>query len=104
MAITGKEIKEPYLTKSMNVYRVSCLFTNEVNMIPARAPVGVKKAPILLPTIDANVIALFEHIDEQKIDIGILLIRLEATKEVNPYVQMTLFSPNSFASSLETPW
>ena len=47
------EIIEPYFTKSLNEYLISYLLTNFVNIIPARAPIGVKKAPIFEPMIVA---------------------------------------------------
>ena len=53
IVIIGKEIITPYLTNCPNEYFTPCLFTKFVNIIPARAPIGVKKAPILLPMIEA---------------------------------------------------
>ena len=53
--ITGIELITPYFTKSKKEYFVSCSEISVVNMIPAKAPVGVKKAPMLLPTIEANI-------------------------------------------------
>ncbi len=79
--ITGVEVMIPYLTKSKKEYFVSCSEISVVNMIPAKAPVGVKKAPILLPTIEANIDAWLLHIPENKILIGILLIRLLTKKD-----------------------
>ena len=90
VAKTGKEIIAPYFIKSKNVYFVSCSFTRLVNIIPANAPVGVKKAPILLPTIEANIASLFGQICENKILIGILLIKLLVKNEEKPYVQIAL--------------
>ena len=52
-----------------------------VNIIAAKAPVGVKKAPILLPTIEANIDAWLLHMPENKILIGILFIRLLTKKD-----------------------
>ena len=62
--IMGREITTPYFTKSKNEYLVSCSLTRLVNIIPARAPVGVKNAPILLPIIEAKTADLFAHILE----------------------------------------
>ena len=52
--IVGIETIAPYLMKSMNENLTSCSFNKLVNMIPANAPIGVKKAPKLLPMIEAN--------------------------------------------------
>lgn len=49
--IVGKEMISPYLEKSKNENLTSYFFNKEENMIPAKAPIGVKKAPILLPII-----------------------------------------------------
>ena len=51
--IVGIDMIIPYLIKSKNEYFTSYLFNNEENIIPAKAPVGIKKAPILLPIIEA---------------------------------------------------
>ena len=51
--MTGRETITPYLTKSRNVNLTLFSFTKEENIIPAKAPIGVKKAPILLPIIEA---------------------------------------------------
>ena len=51
--IVGMETIDPYFIKSRKLKRMFCLFTSEVNIIPARAPIGVKNAPILLPIIEA---------------------------------------------------
>ena len=53
MVITGIEIKDPYFMKSKNVNLTLLSFTKPENMMPANAPMGVKKAPILLPMIEA---------------------------------------------------
>ena len=52
---TGKEITTPYLMKSKKENLTSYLWTKEVNIIPASAPIGVKNAPILLPMIVAYI-------------------------------------------------
>ena len=44
--MTGIEITDPYLMKSMNVNLMWFSFTKPENMMPASAPTGVKKAPI----------------------------------------------------------
>ena len=79
--ITGIELITPYFTKSKKEYFVSCSEISVVNIIPAKAPVGVKKAPILLPTIEANIDAWLLHMPENKILIGILFIRLLTKKD-----------------------
>ena len=79
--ITGIELITPYFIKSKKEYFVSCSEISVVNIIPAKAPVGVKKAPMLLPTIEANIDAWLLHIPENKILIGILLIRLLTKKD-----------------------
>ena len=50
---TGKEITTPYLMKSRNVNLTLFSLTKEENMIPAKAPIGVRNAPMLLPMIEA---------------------------------------------------
>ena len=47
----GIAIIKPYLIKLTKLYLTSCLLTKSVNIIPANAPIGVKKAPILEPMI-----------------------------------------------------
>ena len=53
--ITGREITAPYLMKSRNVNLTLFSLTNQENIMPAKAPIGVKKAPILLPMIEAYI-------------------------------------------------
>ena len=49
----GIEIIVPYFMKSINEY-LTLYFDNKfVNIIPASAPRGVKKAPILEPIMEA---------------------------------------------------
>ena len=43
---------DPYFTKLKNENLMSCLSNKEENMIPAKAPIGVNIAPILLPIIE----------------------------------------------------
>ena len=106
----GRDIIAPYLTKSTNEYFVSCSLTKLVNIIPARAPVGVRKAPMLLPTIDAYTAALnpvpviFAHKLENKILIGMLLIKLLAKNEEMPYVHTVFVLPKMEAIFSEMPW
>ena len=50
--ITGKPISRPYLTKSRNEYLISFFFNMFIHIIPANAPNGVTKAPMLLPMMD----------------------------------------------------
>ena len=100
----GREIIAPYFIKSKKVYLVSCSLTRLVNMMPASAPVGVKNAPILLPMMEAYTAALFVHILENKILIGILLMRLETKKDENPYVQIALVWLKKLAILSDTPW
>ena len=47
----GIAIINPYLIKLTKLYLTSWLLTKSVNIIPANAPIGVKKAPILEPMI-----------------------------------------------------
>ena len=90
IVMTGKEITTPYLMKSINVNLTSFSFTSPVNIIPAKAPIGVKKAPMLLPIIEAY-IALIRITPSKefvklvnKILIGILLIKLLDINEEYP--------------------
>ena len=53
MVITGIEITAPYFIKSTKVKRTLFSLINPENIIPAKAPIGVKNAPILLPIIEA---------------------------------------------------
>ena len=46
---------DPYFIKSKKVNFMSCLLNRFENIIPASAPIGVKKAPTLLPMMLANV-------------------------------------------------
>ena len=47
----GIDIIIPYFVKVLKLYFTFCLLTKSVNIIPAKAPIGVKKAPILDPMI-----------------------------------------------------
>ena len=64
---------------------MSCFFKIDIHIIPARAPIGVRYAPIFEPTIDAYIAWLkwigFAEliIDEKNTVIGILLIILQKT-------------------------
>ena len=52
IANVGIEIMDPYFTKLKNENLMSCLSNKEENIIPAKAPIGVNIAPILLPIIE----------------------------------------------------
>ena len=52
IANVGIEIIDPYFIKLKNENLMSYLFNNEENIIPAKAPIGVNIAPILLPIIE----------------------------------------------------
>ena len=43
------ETIKPYLVKSKKENLMPCLWSKEENMMPAKAPMGVRKAPMLLP-------------------------------------------------------
>ena len=51
----------PYLIKSLKEYLTLCFANKLVNIIPARAPIGVKKAPIF-EYADFGIIANAEEI------------------------------------------
>ena len=53
IANVGIDIIDPYFIKLKNENLMSCLFNKEENIIPAKAPIGVNIAPILLPIIEA---------------------------------------------------
>ena len=73
---------DPYFIKSRNVNLISYLLSKFENIMPARAPIGVKKAPMLLPIMLANVALKYSPFTkpvgtlENKILIGMLLITL----------------------------
>ena len=56
-------------------------------MMPAKAPIGVKKAPMLLPMTEAKIAwakalpVKAEGSEEKRMLIGMLLMRFEAKKE-----------------------
>ena len=52
IANVGIEIIDPYFMKLKNENLMSRLFNKEENIIPAKAPIGVNIAPILLPIIE----------------------------------------------------
>ena len=52
IANVGIEIIDPYFIKLKNENLMSRLFNKEENIIPAKAPIGVNIAPILLPIIE----------------------------------------------------
>ena len=47
----GIEIIHPYFINVLNENSISCLWTKSVNIIPAKAPTGVKNAPKFEPII-----------------------------------------------------
>ena len=49
----GREMIAPYLMKSKKLNLISCFFKIDNHIIPAKAPIGVKNAPIFDPIIDA---------------------------------------------------
>ena len=51
--IVGRAMRKPYLTKSKKEKRTSYLLSSPENMIPAKAPSGVRNAPMLLPIMVA---------------------------------------------------
>ena len=53
VVIVGIANIAPCLIKSRKENFTSYSFNNEINMIPAKAPIGVRKAPMLLPMIEA---------------------------------------------------
>ena len=48
----GIDIITPYFMKSKKLNLISCFFKMLNHIIPAKAPIGVKKAPIFDPIID----------------------------------------------------
>ena len=88
--MTGIAIIAPYFIKVINENLISYLFNNDVNMMPAKAPIGVKKAPIFEPIIEEyialnRIFSLVKlQIDEYKTDIGMLLIKFAKNAEVRP--------------------
>ena len=81
---------DPYFIKSKKVNFISYLLNKLENIMPARAPIGVKKAPMLLPIILANIALIYSPlvkaigIFENKILIGILLMILDKRYEEIP--------------------
>ena len=81
---------DPYFIKSKKVNFISYLLSKLENMIPARAPIGVKNAPILLPMMLANVALKYSPLVkavgmfENKILIGMLLITLDKRYDETP--------------------
>lgn len=47
----GIEIIDPYFINVLKENSISCLWTKSVNIMPAKAPTGVRKAPRLDPII-----------------------------------------------------
>ena len=81
---------DPYFIKSKKVNLISYLLNKLENMMPARAPIGVKNAPILLPIILANVAFRYSPFVkavgtlENKILIGMLFITLDNRYDETP--------------------
>lgn len=80
----------PYFIKSKNPYLTFCLAIKPVNIIPAKAPIGVKNAPIFEPIIEAYTawvvskgVGIF-GITLKSTLIGILFIKLQAKNEEKP--------------------
>ena len=74
----NRQIIEPYFIKDKKLKSSPCFFSIDIHMIPAKAPIGVKQAPILDPmTVENRAISLFpSKINEYKTDIGMLFMRL----------------------------
>ena len=51
--IVGMAIVAPYFVNFTNDISTFCFFKRPIHIIPARAPIGVKNAPIFEPMIDA---------------------------------------------------
>ena len=81
---------DPYFIKSKKVNFISYLLSKLENIIPARAPIGVKNAPILLPIMLANVALRYSPFVkavgtlENRMLIGILLITLDKRYDERP--------------------
>ena len=81
---------DPYFIKSKKVNLISYLLSKLENIMPARAPIGVKKAPILLPMILANIALKYSPLVkavgmlENNILIGMLLIILDNKYDETP--------------------
>lgn len=90
--IAGIPVINPYFIKSKKEYFTPSLFTILLHIIPARAPAGVKKAPILDPAIEANAAIFAESpasldIELNKTLMGILFIKLATSIEEVPYTR-----------------
>ena len=85
--MVGMAMRTPYFTKSRKENFTSYFRSNDENMMPAKAPIGVKKAPMLLPMIEAKIAwakalpVKAEGSEEKRMLIGMLLMRFEAKKE-----------------------
>ena len=86
---------DPYFIKSKKVNFISYLLNKLENIIPARAPIGVKNAPTLLPIILANIALKYSPLLkavgtlENKMLIGMLFITLDKRYDETPYVKIT---------------
>ena len=91
----------PYLINVLNEKPIPCLWTKSVNIIPAKAPTGVKNAPKLDPIIVLytawyfNAVSEIFIIFENNTLIGILLIKLELINDDTPYLKIKLSSPKN---------
>lgn len=54
-AHVGSAIKTPYFAKSLKDSLTLWSLSKPVNIMPAKAPIGVKKAPIFDPIMDAYI-------------------------------------------------
>ena len=89
--IVGIEIRIPYFIKVKKENSTSFFFRIDIHIIPAKAPIGVRKAPMLDPAITENVnfIILGEEAKHEiillkKTHIGILFIILEQINDNKP--------------------
>jgi hypothetical protein len=53
--MVGMAMRMPYFTKSRKENFTSYFLRSDENMMPAKAPIGVKKAPMLLPMTEAKI-------------------------------------------------
>ena len=59
IVIVGRATMIPYFEKSKNENLTSCSLSRLINIMPARAPIGVRNAPMLLPIMEANIASLY---------------------------------------------
>ena len=95
IVIVGIDIIIPYFTKSIKRYLILYFESKLVNIIPANAPIGVKKAPILEPIILAYTSAkVILGILAYRTLIGILFIKSHNKNDEYPYLNTAKLSPN----------